>query len=668
MKFRHTLQLGAVLALLIALYFGLQWAGEKEAQTVQEAKKIFDFAPESIKKLTILRLDEKPTTGEQKAAGDWSIVEPNPQIKALDELWNRVAKNAAELKSERTLPKDALDLEAYGLAIPRLTVTLETEGAPKVLRFGYLEPTQTYRYARLDDGPVFLAAKNSVFELDRPLDQLRDAFIVDNREAPIVRFEFARIMTEAQQKEFTNPPPLGEESEAVIIMERPDADHPWVQIAPDHTAANQEKVNEIVSEIQFARGRNYVESPESLTDYGLDPASARITVVDAVGGNPQTFLFGNTGMVGKEGGVYVQRLGEPGVFMMDGQILTLFPKSTNALRERHLMTVPAKDLNKLVYTGKGHSYTLVKDEKGAWKMTDPALDDTDDQYVSNYLSALKMLEAARFYPGAPADFGLETPEVQVKLYVAGNETPVEIRLTPNAAEPGNYYALTTAGEIAGVQEDHIRFLQTDAQAFRTRSLLRFPTSRAEKMSFKYDGVDYQLEKLHNRWLVVSPEHHFMPNQTDAENLLKAVAELRAIGAEDGQAADPSVYGFDAPRFTFSVTLASEESGGTPETLGPLTIGAVVPNIDQQRFAQTAARTGVFRIKQSFVEAVAAAVSGIRPSDAASPASGAPAPDPAAAATPEAPVADPPAAPASAAPAEPVVPSAAGEAPPAGVAR
>lgn len=620
MKFRHTLQLGAVLALLIALYFGLQWAGEKEKQTVQEAKKIFDFGPEAIKKLTVHRLDEQPTTGEQTAASDWSIVAPSPQIKALDELWNRVASHAAELKNERSLPADALDLEAYGLAVPRLTVTLEVDGAPKTLRFGYLEPTQTYRYARLDEGAVFLADKNAVFELDRPLDQLRDAFVVDNREAPIVRFEFARIMTPEQQKKFENPPPLGEESEAIIVMERPDGEQPWVQTSPVHTAANQEKVNELVAELQFARGRNYVEAPESLADYGLDPASARITVVDNAGGNPQTFMFGNTAMVGEDGGVYVQRVGDTSVFMMDGHILTLFPKSANALRERRLMTTAAKEITKVEYSGKGNAYTLVKDEKGAWKMIDPPLDDTDDQYVSNYLSALKMLEAGRFYPGTPAEYGLETPEAQLKLYRSDTEAPVEIRIAPNAAEPGQYYALTTAGEIAGIEEERIRFLLTDAQAFRMRSLLRFAIPRAEKMSFQYDGVDYQLEKLHNRWLVVSPENHFMPNQTDAENLLKAVTELRSIGAEDGQEADPSVYGFAEPRFRFSVTLTPAEAGGAPEILGPLTIGAVVPGIDQQRFAQTASRSGVFRIKQSFVEAVSAAVSGIRPSEGVAPAS------------------------------------------------
>lgn len=623
MKFRHTFQLGLVLLLLIALYFGMQWAGKKEAQQVQEAKKVFDFGPEAIKKLTVQRLDEQPTTGEQAAPGDWSIVAPNPQIKALDELWNRVANNAAGLRSERYLAPDALDLEGFGLAVPRLTVTLESGDAPRTLRFGYLEPTQTYRYARLDEGPVFLVDKNSVFELDRPLEQLRDAFIVDDREAPIVRFEFARIMTAEEQKKFENPPPLGEESEAIIVMERPAGDQPWTQVSPVATAANQEKVNEIVQEIQYARGRNFIDNPESLADYGLDPASARITLVDGKEGHPQTFLFGNTGMSGEEGGVYVQRVGDPGVFMMDGHILTLFPKSANALRERRLMTQAAKDITRLEYSGRGHTYTLEKDDKGIWKMTNPALDDTDDQYVSSYISALKTLEASRFFPGTPAENGLETPEVQLKLYLAGADTPVDIRLTPNAEEPGQYRALTSGGEVAGIEEERIRFLLTDAQAFRMRALLRFPVARAEKMTFQFDGVEYQLEKLHNRWLVVAPENRFMPNQTDADKLLKAVSELRFMGAEEVLEPDPAVYGFEAPRFTFSVTLAPEEAGGAPETLGPLTIGAVVPNIDQQRFARTATRTGVFRVNQSFVEAVSTSVSGIRPA-----AGGTPSPSPA----------------------------------------
>ena len=510
-------------------------------------------------------------------------------------------------------------MEGFGLAIPRLTVTLESGDAPRTLRFGYLEPTQTYRYARLDEGPVFLVDKNSVFELDRPLEQLRDAFIVDDREAPIVRFEFARIMTAEEQKKFENPPPLGEESEAIIVMERPAGDQPWVQLLPVSTAANQEKVNEIVQEIQYARGRNFIDNPESLADYGLDPASARITLIDAKEGHPQTFLFGNTGMAGEDGGVYVQRVGEPGVFMMDGHITTLFPRSVNALRERRLMTQAARDITRLEYTGRGHTYTLVKDDKGIWKMADPALDDTDDQYVSNYISALKMLEASRFLPGTPAEHGLETPEVQLKIFLAGTDTPVDIRFAPNAAEPGQYLALTSGGEIAGIEAERIGFLLTDAQAFRMRSLLRFPVARAEKMTFQFDGVDYQLEKLHNRWLVVSPENQFMPNQSDADNLLKAVSELRFMGAEEGLESDPAVYGFEAPRFTFTVTLAPEEAGGAPVTLGPLTIGAVVPNIDQQRFARTATRSGVFRINQSFVETVSTSVSGIRPAGGGTPA-------------------------------------------------
>lgn len=611
MKFRHTLLLGVTLALLIGLYFGLQRAGTNEARSVQEAKKIFDFSPETIKKLTIHRLDEVPTVGVQEAAGDWAIVEPNPQIKALDLLWTRVATHATTLLNERTLPEDALDLTAYGLDVPRLTVTVETVDGAKTLRFGYLEPTQTYRYARLDEGPVFLAQKNAVFELDRPLDQLRDAFVVDDPEADILRFEFARIMTEEQQKKFDNPPPLGEESEAIVVMERPAVDQPWRQVSPMAATADQEKVNAIIAEIQFARGRNFVENPEALADYGLDPAQARITVVDGKSGAPQTFMLGDTATTADSSGVYVQRVGDPGVFMMDGHILALLPKSANGLRNYRLMTSAAKDITRLEYTGRGHNYVLSRDGNGAWAMTEPALDDTDDQYVSNYLSALKLLEATRFYPGTAAEYGLEAPEVRLVIHPGGDGTPREIRLAPNGDEPGQYYALTDEGEISGIPEERIRFLLTDAQAFRMRSLLRFPTARAEKVSFQFDGVEYQLEKRHNRWMVASPANRFMPNQQDAENLLKAVAELRALGAEESPEPDPAVYGFDAPRFTFSVTLAPMEVGGAPETLGPVTVGAVVPGIDQQRFAQTAARSGVFRVPQSFVESVQAVVSGIR---------------------------------------------------------
>lgn len=613
MKFRNTVQLGALLVVLILLYFGWQLMQRQSAAVIHEAKRVFDFEAADIRELTIQQLDAPPTTGARDEAGAWSITAPHPAIKPNVLLWDRVAAQAAGLLNERTLPEGGLGPESYGLDLPRLTIGLEAKGADHMLRFGFLDPTQTYRYARLDEGPVFLASKDAVFELDRPLDLLREAYVVDDHESPVLRLEFARIMTEAiRQQELAagnDPPPVGTESDIVIIVERPNAESPWLQLSPIHTAANQEKVDELVKEIQHARGRNFVDAPESYADYGLEPASIRMTIENAAG-HRQTFFFGDIANTGDAGGVWVRKDGEPSVFLLDGHITTLYPRQ-NALRERRLITRPVGAFQKLEYRGRDQQFTLALSPEGAWKMVDPPLDDTDELYVTQYIAALKSLEALQFFEGDPAAYGLDNPEATIRFTGAESQDALEIRLTPNPQDPDQYYVLTDAGEIGGIPAEHIRFAVTSAAQFRNLSLLRFEPNRAVRMDLQIDGVEYTLEKEYNRWLVKAPANYFMPNQRDAVSLILAVAGLRAAAVEEVVEEDPTVYGFEHPRFRFSVTLAPELADGAPETLGPLEVGSVVPGIDDERFARTPSREGVFRVKQSLIETVSAAVSGIR---------------------------------------------------------
>ncbi|MBX3180274.1 MAG: DUF4340 domain-containing protein [Candidatus Hydrogenedentes bacterium] len=620
MKFRNTVQLGALLALLILAYFGWQYFQAQSEQLAQEAKRVFSFEGADIERLSIDQVDAEPTAGARDESGSWTIREPNPTIKPNAELWDRVAEQTARLMNERTLPEGALGLEAYGLELPRLVVGLESGGARHTLRFGFLEPTQTLRYAQLDDGPVFLVKKEAVFELDRPLELLRQSWLVDRHEAPVLRLEFARIMTEAEYERqlevVTDPPPVGTESDVVIIVERSSAEAPWMQISPVSTAANQEKVDELVKEIQYARGRHFVDAPESYADYGLEPATARITIENgAEGGGRQTFYFGDMGAVGGEGGasgVWVRKEGEPAVFLMDGHITRLYPR-INALRERRLIARRIGAFRKLEYIGRDSSFTLERlaSEGDAWSMVDPPLDDTDELYVTHYIAALKSVEGVQFYPEGPEVYGLDDPEAIIRFSGAEGEEPLEIRLTPDPGDPDRYYALTDAGEVAGVPKEHVAFAIASPQHFRDLSLLRFSLDRAQKMVFQFDGVEYTLEKAYNRWVVTAPEDRFMPNQQDAMTLLLAVAGLRAVAVEESTEADSPEYGFDAPRFTIQVTLAPEHDGGDPVVLGPLEIGAVTPGIDDERFARTASRPGVYRVKQSLIEQVGSAVAGIR---------------------------------------------------------
>ena len=384
-----------------------------------------------------------------------------------------------------------------------------------------------------------------------------------------------------------------------------------MQVEPVSVAANQGAVDALITELQTARGRAHIDAPESFADFGLEPPRQRITVVDSAEGYPQTFYFGEVNTEADKGGVYVRKEGDASVFLMDGHILTLFPRTTNSFRERRILTRVQGPV-RLERIAGDESYTLVLGEDGEWTMTDPALDDTDPFFVSQFISALKTIEGTRFYPGGPAEYGLDNPEATFRITLEGDTEPVELRIGPAAEVEGHYYVLTDAGEVASVPQEHLQFLLTTAQAFRDRALLRFDALRAVKMDFRFDGIDYVLEKEHNRWLVTSPDGYFMPNQRDAENLLTAVSRLRASGAEEENPEAAAEYGFETPRFEFGVTLSPLEVGSPTETFGPLVVGAVVPGMDQERFARSAARDGVFMIKQAFVETVQASVSGIRP--------------------------------------------------------
>ncbi len=609
MKFRHTIQLGALLLLLVLAYFGMQLLHTEMEEQAVEAKKVFTFAPESIRKLSIDQLDAAPTVGVRQEDGSWTIVEPNPDIRPFERLWNDVATKVAELKDERSLPKEATDLETYGLNIPRLTVTAEVAGTDHVMKFGYLEPTQTYRYAQIDDGGIFLVHKDAFFALDRPLDLLRHGFVVDDDTAPLLRLEYARIMSIEEAERKGEPERAGEES-SVLVVERDNAESPWRQTSPIHVAANQEAVNDLAAEIQHARGRSYIDAPESYADYGLEPGVNRLTLVDSAAGYPQTFYFGAITSEG-EGGVYVRKDGQSSVFQVDGHIVTLFPRSPNAFRERRLFT-RAKKLNRIEATAADFHYDLALTETGEWKMMDPNLDVTSQFFVSQFISAIKMLEGNRFYPGEPAEYGLNSPEITLKLTSADDPEPIEIRLVAAADVEGHYYVVSDTGEVASLPEDQILFLLNGPQAFRNRRLLSFDRTRANRLDFTFNETAYTLEKIHDRWLVTSPEGQHMPNQRDAERLMSAIVDLEFVGVEKIDEGAENPYGFDAPRFTFGATLSPVEADGAPEVVGPLTIGSVVPDMDQQRFARTSARDGVFRVRQTLIEAVQQVVAGIRP--------------------------------------------------------
>lgn len=609
MKFRTTLALGGVLFLLCAAYLGLRYHQLKQAGEKIEAKRVFHFAPEDITELTIARIGEAPSAAVREAGG-WRITQPVPTVIPFPYMWDRVCTQLAGLLNERTLKNPDRDSNPYGLEQPALTVRCSVRGPaePFELRFGDMTPTQAFRYAQMNKGDIFLVNRDAYFELDRPLELLRSRFLVDDRDAPLVHLEFARI---AQGTETgANPPAKGAES-VVVTLERDNPESLWRLTSPVQSGADQELASKLVAAVQFATGWGFVDAPAALADYGLDPPGARVTVVDAKSGRRQTIYFGNMDTSGKKEGMFVKRDDNPAVFLVDATILGEFPKLPDAFRERRLLTASVAEVRKIEYTGPADTFSLFRKGGETWQMEPPDPEGTDSMAVSAFLGAIKAAAAVYFLDGTPGQYGLDTPEIRAVLD-SGDKRPVsEIRLAPYREDDNFYVATQDTGQIALVPRASAEALIAERAQFRTRVLLRFPKKDAVRLSFSLDGQSYVLEKAHDTWLVKAPEGKTLANQSDVEMLLTALSPLAAESLENEKMDALGAYGLDAPVFATEIVTQNPADPDGAKTYGPLRIGAPASDNSQQRFATSAARTGVFRVGHAVVDAARELLRGIQ---------------------------------------------------------
>ena len=102
MKTRTNIALLVVLLALCAGYWLLVRSQQQHKVDVVEAKRLFAFAPGDVTSITIQREGERASTGAHEPDGTWRITAPMA-IPANSLIWDRVAKNVAELSNQRTV-------------------------------------------------------------------------------------------------------------------------------------------------------------------------------------------------------------------------------------------------------------------------------------------------------------------------------------------------------------------------------------------------------------------------------------------------------------------------------------------------------------------------------------------------------------------------------------
>lgn len=286
MKYRSTMIYLAAVLILGAVYLWVIQREKEEQTRVEEAKILFQPAPDDLEVISLERPDgtgpiviEK--TKEQAGGNTWAITAPVRT--AVDHFTvNRIARLIPSLKHERIVDEGGSDLARFGLEPPALTLFWRAQGQEGSLSIGERSPVDRSAYYAVtgDKTRVFLFASSDKELLDKGLYDLRDKSLFTLPWDGVKRFVLERpsgswIFTKSEENMWT------------------------LEGAPEVTL-NSERISAAVRRLTWEEAASFEdEHTEALKPYGLDKPSFRILLSD--GTLHEELLLGDpVGLEGKE--------------------------------------------------------------------------------------------------------------------------------------------------------------------------------------------------------------------------------------------------------------------------------------------------------------------------------------------------------------------------------
>ncbi|MEA3365576.1 MAG: DUF4340 domain-containing protein, partial [Candidatus Hydrogenedentes bacterium] len=572
-----------------------------------DAGRLFDFKPGALRRVSIQVEDRSPTVGVTEGSGQWRIIAPH-ELDAQNEVWAKVAANLAELHRERIIEESPHDLAPYELDDPRLQIEFTTaDGESHRVVFGKIGPMQINRYAQIDSGPVFLTPDAQYAQLNRQLLDLRQRYIFDVGPEGITRIELARI----RQPDPDTPKPEGtfpiEEMGEVVIEQVAEGE--WRMLEPFEANANTQLVQGLVKQLQFAVGHEYVDTPENLDDYFLNPPGARISIYSGKDAELQTLYLGGGTRTGEKHMMFAKRADAQTVFQVDGAIYGYFPKTPDAYRENRLLSRSALDLERVDYQAGDVSLTLEKGDDKRWRLVEPVEEPADQAMVSGFISTLLKIRGESFPPISMSEAGLADPPIMLKMAFKDDNAPVLIRIGKTTEDGQMHYATLDTGVITLVPAAHVRAITRELFDFREKRIFEIKPEDVKSVSLRFEDEDYVFAK-DRRWTVEQPPEKIWDSQDDARALVEAVTRVDASGMAVASAPeDLAPYGLQDALVVLTVEMMNENGEIAAE--GPLRIGAPVPDQSYLRFATVAGRPEIFHVNQSVIDKVREALEGVR---------------------------------------------------------
>src|SRR5215471_4565572 len=481
-------------------------------------------------------------------------------------------------QKEGTIPAKEIDadkskLAEYGLNNPKLKLKLLGHDRPPEILFGKEAAMEGRMYVRFQNSKeTFLAGQSVKKDIDKKPEEFRDKRLTE--------------LSNAQVRRVSLKTPSGE-------MELEKKDTHWDILKPLRARADDQKVNDLLSQVTSARiGQFVADDRGDLRPYGLAEPRGSITLFDQeqkkdhkveIGESIKVFGREDKGQTLQIGTVsnkekeqlYVRFAPRGSVYTLPKKIEEILNTKPADLRDNHLAQIDTNILDRITIDAPGKNKTVLARKDGNWTIKERNNEPADSGAVGHMIDALQNEHVTKFVEDVASNlpkYGLDKPQLQLTFSSFASENTAETKtgeqpfatVAFGKAEGDEVYArLTDEPFVVAVRRGLLDQISPDPLRWQDLSIFKFKPEQIHRISVTADK-ELSLERdQKNQWHWLKGSGGI--NQANLQLILKSLSNLYAtrwLGPTTPQ------QGFDKPQLVLSFTTSPDN-----KTSDKLTVGA-----------------------------------------------------------------------------------------------
>jgi hypothetical protein len=584
MKWKSTLILFVIAVGVWAYLFFVERNRPGTEEAARQAANVVNFDRENIEGLIIQNGDDKIEI--RKHDDKWRLETPikdQADASVVNELLSSVESWQKDASiSAKEMEADKSKIADYGLGNPKLRLKLIGKDAPPEILFGKDAALEARMYVRFENSKeTFLASQSVKKAIEKKPEDFRNRKLTDLIMAQVVR---AVLKTPAGEMELQKK-----------------GDH-WDIIKPLHTRADDQKVSDMIAQVTTAQIQQFVADDRGdLHQYGLAEPRGSLTLFAENDKQGQTLQIGSVSEKEKDQ-VYVRFSPRAFVYTLPKKIEEILNNKPNDLRDRHLVRIDTKILDRLTIdaAGKGKTVLARKDEN--WTIASKSNAPANSSEVNRLIQTLQNEQVTKFVEDVASNlgrYGLDKPQLTVTFSSFASENTAETKAgeQPFASvafgkvEGNDVYA--RVGDepfVVAVRKALLDQIFADPLQWQDQAIFNFKADQIHRVSVTTDKMQ-ALFREKNQWTWTTGSGPI--NQNNLQSLLNTVSTLHAMKWIGSTTA---AHALDKPQLVVAFTTSPDDKAAHK-----LIVGAPAP--DGGAFAKVEEREGTFTISNPALSAL-----------------------------------------------------------------